>query len=400
MNRDLVCPFCFTSISDIEECAIVDLTDPDAVHHDPNWSSRVRRALRPKRFHPSDFGLNAVWRCPNVRCQRPLPRGFEDLRLVSIALTGAPGSSKTHYLTTLLKEIVRTQALQDWGIERVLADPGSRTDKRFDHDMYSPMFRERTTIRRTDAEVSKRNPEDSAHLNPFVLELSARAGSGASSCLLLLYDIAGESLSDRGQRIEFAPYVHQADGIIYLVDPLGLPEVETWVTDLPDGNGLKQTLVEEARGQENQADILTGLNVELRQNAKSSAARIDTPLAVVLAKADLLVEYFEDVRWMLQGSEKPVAPEFFAPLAGGGSIWSGSDVACQQTVRRILEGTGAHDILAAADAFDPLFLRSCAAIGTIPRNREIESLKPWRCLDPLVDVLTAAKVLPVTPSDG
>jgi hypothetical protein len=193
-------------------------------------------------------------------------RGYQ----VPLAVVGASGSSKSHFLPGMVWETSLMRALSPLG---VTLRPGQFTSSQLNYHVRQ-LYEEKKILPPT--------PPD-AVAGPFGYRLSVRDQGEDARYSLLLFDIGGEALSSIVRIGEQARFVLLAQGIIVLIDPHGA--VST-LFDSPQvdgvGNAQRERLIAAARIREGIgliADVLEELwDVPM--------THIPVPVCFVVAKAD------------------------------------------------------------------------------------------------------------------
>lgn len=346
----------------------------------------VRRLLPTSIPNPADFGIRAAKLCPAPGCSMPLPNDLETLKTVSIAVAGVTSSSKSHLVAVVLNELLRRRGLASLGFPRVEADSASRTDAR-EFEWYQQLFLEGVRIE-ASPESAVSVSANRSHFNPFILRiLPDRNDRARRGVLLLLYDISGEDLIDVAKRERYAPFLHRADGLLFLLDPIGL-------------RGLRRRMPAAALGREgerqprdvqNQAGMIQAIIEEIRRKENLSAdAVLQAPAAFVVAKADLVAEAVEAA-----GRPVPSTLRRRAGLAVDASARAVGDA----EVRQLLLEHDEFQLLDAAEAFTNAQFFAASALGGPEVEHEDGSwaIEPdgWGALDPFAWLL--ASVVGVQP---
>jgi hypothetical protein len=286
-------------------------------------------------------------------CKQPLPADIDDHDVVTVAVVGVNGASKTHYLASALTEASHRQQLQMIGCE--VFEPDEATGERFHQDFHAPLFRHRNALMAT-------LPDEEVVRKPLGFRASFDNGR---SVLLLFHDVAGEVLRDRSQRAAAAPFVRRADAIIFLIDPRWLDDriaaastVSRFGEQPPEDPGF------------NQADLLTAIIRELGDRKDV------VPVAVTVAKSDLLgIALQRQFRFL-----DPAPTEYDA--------WTRDLPVVGQEVHQLLQELGGRALVAAADRLPLVSYHAVAAVGSQPDGaNQVATVRPTRCLDPLAAVL-------------
>ena len=155
--------------------------------------------------------------CPE--CHNPLPAAYCDTTGRIVALVGAKNAGKSTYIAVLLHELMNRVGTE---LDASLVACDDRTIDRFKRDFARPLFDERRLLATTASAAT-------APREPLVYLLTrthtTRTGRDRQVALtLVLFDTAGEDLRSRDVTDLHLRYLEAADAIIFLVDPLVLPD--------------------------------------------------------------------------------------------------------------------------------------------------------------------------------
>jgi hypothetical protein len=271
--------------------------------------------------------------CAN--CRNPLPVDIDDRDPLIVAVVGTSGSGKTHLLASMLHEAANNHAFRNVQCEEFAPDEASA--ELFDESYYGPVFIDRERLDQTHEKTGKR------------LLTYRVTFAGKEPYLLLFYDIAGETLSKLKERVVHADYLSRASGVLFLIDPVCL--------NPPPGREWRPAQHADGIQRRNQANLLNACINLIPPDRQG-----EVPFAIAVSKADLISEY---LTW------RP-------------------DVDQDREVRALLEMCNAHDVLGATGLLGPdmVSFHALAAIGESPtEDGELKVIEPFRCLDPLWEVL-------------
>jgi hypothetical protein len=194
---------------------------------------------------------------------------------------------------------------------------------------------------------------------------------------LMIYDASGEDFEREG-RLVFARFTFNASAFIFVADP---------VTMVPIFKQLPPPLQAELQSAFNFADA------ELRRAADMLSSIIsiyeryhgypegsplsDTPIAVMISKADLL-KYLNP----------PNNYHFMTNPQYGGGVDLGNIDIVDQEVKNLLRTYKQGDLLAATNRFKRVKFFATSATGEPPdATGHFTKVKPCRCLDPVLWIL-------------
>jgi hypothetical protein len=297
---------------------------------------------------------------------------------VVIAVVGVNGAGKTHFIAASLTEAYKRGSLASIGCSEF--QPDDATSQRFMAAYERPLFREGKVLPATQTGGQARLR---ARFDPLIFNVTL---VGVEPFNLVVHDIAGELLGDRRQRVQAATFLNAAKGIIFVVDPRdidGLREqLPAWTLDQGD-LGYDQA-------------ALLGQCLAVEGIAESNTDGM-IPVAVVLAKADLLPRKMRESLHVLEPSNPGVETheEMLARIRQG-----------SENVEAFLDQNGGESFLTPArnyerrgnearvGARDPsgigtVTYHAVSALGSAPdsNGKLSEKVRPINCADPLAAVL-------------
>jgi hypothetical protein len=301
-----------------------------------------RRLRRPSELLPSDQA--PARECPI--CDEALPLDLDAREMVTVALVGTKGASKSHYLASAYVDATQHQVGRRYGISEF--SPDEDTGDRLEENYFVPLYIEKKVLEETERRDANRRP--------FVFRITMDETGPFG---LILHDAAGEDLANRRKRAANASFVPRADAIIYLIDPYSLPVFR----DLAGSD------VPQAASYRNQARLLQACVDDVRRNGGA------VPLVMTLAKSDaverILGHHFT----------------FNDPSPDDPAVVEQQRVAIDGEVRAFLEEFGGSELLGVTSAMDPVSFHAVAAIGSEPEGERITRLEPRRCFEPIVSAL-------------
>ena len=212
--------------------------------------------------------------CPY--CHNPLPTNYGLYDTKFISMVGVSRAGKTVFLSQLIKHI------GDYGAKIGLSIMSANdTAKQFIE--LHPVKKQQNLPGGTPM----------GHFEqPLCFQLIQRVGTKLKKSMIVLYDVAGEALTNKESVGKFAPFISQSDGVIYVIDPeqfeniARIYEVEERVKPedvLGEIHGyLRNTALENIKELRSKDPYLIS---EDKQRMVSDEPR-QIPIAVVLSKVD------------------------------------------------------------------------------------------------------------------
>lgn len=299
--------------------------------------------------------------CP--RCHNELPHQFGLSNSFLIAMIGAKEVGKSHYVAVLINELKNRIGDR---FDAALTAQDERTIQRYENDFKRYIYDNRVTIPATDSART-----GSTVRYPLIYRLSLKNKRFPwfpkyVNIDLIFFDTAGEDLSDKTLMSTETKYIANADGLIFLLDPLQIREVY-------------EHLKPDVRLPENQTDqeqIIVRTMWLIRETHKmKSAAPINIPVAVSFSKIDELTGVIDPL--VLQASQH------------NGYL----DAADTETVHEVLashlEKWGGGNIRRTMESnFKTYSFFGLSALGSSPQDGEIKrGVSPFRIEDPLLWIL-------------
>lgn len=294
-----------------------------------------------------------------TECEAPLPAEVESRRMLTIAVVGLAGASKTHYLTSMLRSAYHDQALRE-PLGCTEFAPDEVTARRFQVDYYGRVFGDGSLHEMTPPPIS-----GNGNRTPLSFRI---AFPNVEPMALLFDDVSGEVLSNRYGRNLHAKFLRHADGVIFLVDPTWFPPVFEYLQSVFG--------VDPGAPSGDQAALIDAVAQEVGRTR--DLARL--PISVAISKSDLL-------SGALSGElsfDRPHSPKRDAWMAEMNQI---SD----QVESLLAAELGAASLLAAARRLPNVTFHAVAPLGIQPQVEQKTvspaDVQPQRCLDPLASIL-------------
>jgi len=222
------CPFCFTTLDTAAAFACSNcppVADPEASRY------RGGPVVQPPVTTVSG-GTDASGNrpttatCPTCRtaartpacptCHALLPPGWMSTRTTCIALAGSTYTGKSIYIAVVVKQLAQLAIRLGGVLRAVTADTQNNYRDLYERDL----FVERGLYGSTAPQI----PGDLGYKynTPLIYELKSSHGTPH---IIVLRDVAGESLADPELDPFLFGFLRRADGIVYLIDPVQITRV-------------------------------------------------------------------------------------------------------------------------------------------------------------------------------
>lgn len=290
-------------------------------------------------------------------CRHPLPRSLDARDWFSIAVVGINRASKTHFISTSLHEAYYGQGLEALGCAEF--EPDGPSADTYYNEYYVPVYQARRVKAPTLSDIGTRTKR----FEPLVFSATFERAERGS--LFLFHDVAGDDLISYQNRPLVAPFVARADAVIFLLDPLWLPNLRSVLRTTIPAPGVEQMTVFSSVVEDIQASM-----------ARRRSSR-PVPIIVTLTKSDLLRPLLGEQHLMFR-SPPDSADAWFRELDQ-----------MDRVVRDLLDRCGANVLLSKAARLEAVSFCAISPIGSDPGDSgsHIQTLKPIRVLDPLVAAL-------------
>jgi hypothetical protein len=292
------------------------------------------------------FGRNQLPSfCPHPECGLPLDSGSQITRNLLIPIVGAVDSGKSSYLIASMYELHQ------------LPSKG-RASIAFPERKYETLYKtnERNFLTGVTAKKTVAESPDA-----FLLNIN----TGGDDRMLYMYDAAGE-LFHRTDSLRRQVYYDDADGVVFLIDPFSLSQLQTTLAD-----DLKGAQPQIRPSSERPQDTYDKLMQAVEQETGAGKNFGKKPLAVVVTKTDAL-----GIDAQIEGI---IASQ---PPSENGSNHSESNA-----VRAWLNNNGGGNLIRAMEKkFGDVAYFYCSPLGRLPDTSN-NPFTPKRVLDPLTWLL-------------
>ena len=395
--RKVYCPFCFESIK-LTEIKFFCKHCNVAIHHEPSFLERCG-IIRLSSMRCSCGHVSAFKVCPHPDCGLELPNQIADLPDISIAIIGAAGVGKTHYIALLIQRIKELTDVFDWSLTPI----DNETVTRYTREFYEPLFNHHTTIPATQAGERIRPLLYSLRLKTRLPHLFSRLNDSLPGFLrlkkqkkimLAFFDTAGENINKELHEMDtIGRYVCNAAGIICLLDPLQMSlvreELQRKIELPPQTTDTAQVLNQMFRL------IQYGFNVQGRKMTRND--QVPIPLAVTFSKIDAISAPDENCPPTLLHESNALYQE----SRHTGHLNLGDFINISDHMRDWLDVVDkSHEIKQTCNHFEKCVFFGVSALGenpTVSGTKEVLSRdpRPRRVEDPFLWILSQCKLVDV-----
>lgn len=300
---------------------------------------------------------------------RELPAGWADSGTLCIALAGARASGKSLYIAVLVKML--DQLAQSH--RKVIRGADESTRERYRDNYEKPLFEEMGLMPPTPRMAA----EDAYQRDPLIFDLGTwDVGHGPRKFFLVIRDVAGEDLEVLPDDPDSLGFFREADEIIFLFDPLKVPQIRNYLSGLvPD-------------------QTLGGDPVDVLQNLLDLLGQARPRLAVTLSKFDTLqeLERVPDSEWgrIMGNYGAAYRRDTGLRFDNNDSLYLDAEIRSM-----LLKLDAGRLVLTLEDRYRPangygFRYFATSALGAAPQGQHLHrsGIAPFRCLDPVLWLLT------------
>lgn len=305
--------------------------------------------------------------CPNCHFELSYDAGLIEQRI--IAIIGGRATGKTHYIATLGQQL---ETVVGQNFHFALMKIGEHTQRRWYQDFYLPLYERGELLGATQsAEVN------AAVKAPLIFRLTM----DGRALNLSFFDTAGEDMTTLDRMSVQARYITEADGIIFLLDPLQADDVRRRLpnVNLPtrDPNAAPDNVVTALR------------QLFEREKGLKPTVKIKTPVAFALSKADTLLTL----------DEVDSGSKLRTNSTHHGSVNMPDMIAVNTEVENYVQAWLGNNFIEIVRAgFDDYGYFTVSALGAQPTRdgRLSHTVDPLRVEDPFLWLLAKLNLVPVT----
>ena len=337
----------------------------------------VRDCFRVSAVNCDKCGHPTLPICP--RCHNTLPdttlSGCDNI----ISVVGTRSSGKSHYIAVLVNELQRRIAPALGATVQGFVDMSGayNADAIYRRTKYDRLYGRQETLELTQSNFTGMRGEDKQPL-VYTFEYVGRARGRKGRFTLAFFDAAGEDLQDAHLMATVNRYLGHSAGIIFLMDPLQVPEVlarvESAAGHVSHSTGAVAGFAPDT--------VLANISALIRQSRGLKPGRpIDIPVALTFSK-------YDEVAKLVPGAAAAAAP---SPHCAAGGFVEADRVAVDAEMRSLLGAWGLQPLLMQMQAnyrnFS-LFAVSSLGMGNAPDGAgRVHRPLPHRVEDPLLWIM-------------
>lgn len=310
----------------------------------------------------------AVEVCTVRSCRFVLPPAWREAPSTCVVMAGARATGKSMYIAVLVKQ------LEQFGeMAGIRVSPATHASSALYSTIYQkPLFEQRGML----APTGRISNTDAYQHEPLVLEIAPRIGARH---YLVLRDLGGEDLEANPLDLANLGFVANADSILFLFDPLSLPDVREQLVGLVS---IPATQV-------------SGESIAVLDNVLRLIEGRRPRLALVLSKFDV-VQAMCDVRGSdLSRIMQNRGAAFVREPGWRGPYAEQDGQLLHEEIRSLLQWLGvgwlatAMERLSLQHGLDQRFF-AVSALGDAPDGAYLNDrgIAPFRCLDPIRWILS------------
>lgn len=320
-KSEFICPFCFEEhkLSEIEfRCSnrrCKDFDDLPLTRYEngnlnlPKQGKKTFRVSENSPFNIAEYGI-----CPECEqktykivcpsCHNPLPESTLKGKDMIISVVGARDTGKSHFIGVIIKELMERISVKFGGAMEGFDDTMQRYKNGFEQRLY-------VDLQKLDLTKSSVQDINNGAYKPLIFTLKLKRKilfkEYIESFTLVFFDTAGEDLNDEDTMSTVNKYICKSAGIIFLLDPMQIPEVRN---QLSDEVVLRASSVGWSQATPAQ-DIMTRVSNLIRnEKGLKSTRKISTPVAAVFSKLDVILPILPDGLTLLEPSPHCMMGQF------------------------------------------------------------------------------------------
>lgn len=391
LKSTFICPFCFEEekISQAQfRCTnrrCIDVPDVEITKYE-NGNIEIPKMGKPTFNVPSkNFKLPKSAKCPECAgetyaivcpsCHNKLPESTLLGKDMIISVVGSRDTGKSHFVGVIINELIERISVKFGGAMVGFDD----TMQRYKAGAYQKLY---CDLQKLDLTASSVENVNNGAYKPLIFTLQLKGKrlfrEKIDSFTLVFFDTAGEDLNDEDTMSTVNKYICKSSGIIFLLDPMQIPEVRNQLDD----HVVSRASSVDWRSATRSDDIMSRVSNLIRNDKKmKSSERIDIPVAAVFSKFDAITGLIPEGSTVLDTSPHCAQKHFDM------SDWHNVD----SEIRSLLTEWGAESFVSQVDVNYTnysYFAVSALGLNNNPKeDRRIERPRPHRIEDPLLWIL-------------
>ncbi|HIW33285.1 MAG TPA: hypothetical protein IAA29_10905 [Candidatus Paenibacillus intestinavium] len=397
-KKTFICPYCFEQhqLSEAQfRCSnnrCLDVDDIEMTKYENGNLNLPKKGKRtftapltkpsrvPRSADCSDCGKTTYKVvCPS--CHNVLPESTLLGRDMIISVVGSRDTGKSHFVGVIIKELIDRISVKFGGAMMGFDDSMERYEQGFGRKLYHD-------LQKLDLTKSSEQDVNNGAYRPLIFTLNLKRkklfGESIESFTFVFFDTAGEDLNDEDTMNTVNKYICKSAGIIFLLDPMQIPEVTSQLEDSVVSRASSVDWRQATRSD----DIMARVSKLIRNDkGMKSTAKIDIPVAAVFSKFDAIASLVPAGCTVLETSPHCSKKNF--DLSDWHNVHS--------EIEGLLRGWGANSFMAQLDVNYKnysYFAVSALGLNNNPsQDRKIERPRPHRIEDPLLWILKENKVI-------
>ena len=390
-KQTFICPFCFEErkISELQfRCVNRRCKDVDDIELTKYENGDIKIPKPGKMcFKPEmkagrfpDFGI-----CPECKkktykvvcpaCHNTLPESTVAGTDMIISIVGARDTGKSHFVGVIINELINRISVRFGGAMEGFDD----TMQRYKEGFYKKLY---VDLQKLDMTKSSTENIDNGAYRPLIFTLKLKKKvlfkETIDSFTFVFFDTAGEDLKDSDVMSTVNKYICKSAGIIFLLDPMQIPEVSNQLDEKTVNRASSVDWQEATRSD----DIMTRVSKMIRDDKHmKSTQKIDIPVAAVFSKFDVIAKLVPEGSTVLDTSPHCAEQQF--DMTDCHNVDS--------EIRSLLTEWGEESFMSQVDvnySNHSYFAVSALGLNNNPgEDSRIERPRPHRIEDPLLWIL-------------
>ena len=304
--------------------------------------------------------------CPSCHCQ--VDNNMVRKKSHIISIIGAESSGKTTYITTIIKELYDNfHKVFGIGVSPVnyknrFNGIESTTEERYMKDFYERLYVNKLCPAPTE-------PTDKRNGFPLVYKVNG----DKDNLYLVFYDTAGENFHNPNNIADNVKFINESDALIFLLDTDSIPFVNQRL-------GINKTI------NLHFDTIISNVIAHFEQGEKKTMKKFfKMPIAFVFSKFDMILSHPE----LFQDCSIPnLSLETNSFYLNSGEVLINEFEGISSGIIEALKVWGENNFLSNIKKFRNAKCFGISALGKEPISGRVDTIQPYRVLDPLVWIMT------------